>query len=128
MTGEMQGPPAPGWYPDPNGAQGLRYWDGANWTVTNAPPPQQRSSSRPLILALVIIGVIVLLLVLAFALLVATGVIHRKPGQPGQPGQPPTNVRPQPAVATHEFEIGDATFAFWMPDNPPTSVSRRVPV
>jgi Protein of unknown function (DUF2510) len=117
--GEVQGPPVPGWYPDPGGTQGLRYWDGANWTVTNAPPPQQRSSSRPLILALVIIGAIALLLVLAFALLVATGVIHRKPGHPGQPGQPPTNVRPQPAVATHELEVGDATFALRMPDNPP---------
>jgi hypothetical protein len=118
MTGAPPGPPAPGWYPDPNGTQGLRFWDGTNWTVANTPPPQQESSSKPLILALVIIAVIVVLLVLVFAVLVSTGVIHRKPGQPGQPGQAPTNVRPQPAVATHEFEVGDAKFVFKAPVSP----------
>lgn len=25
--------PPPGWYPDPSGGQGQRYWDGANWTA-----------------------------------------------------------------------------------------------
>jgi Protein of unknown function (DUF2510) len=24
--------PSAGWYPDPNGRQGLRYWDGSQWT------------------------------------------------------------------------------------------------
>jgi hypothetical protein len=28
--------PAPGWYPDPTGGPGQRYWDGAQW---QAPPP-----------------------------------------------------------------------------------------
>ncbi len=36
------GRPAPdaGWYADPAGSRGLRYWDGATWTghVTDAPP------------------------------------------------------------------------------------------
>jgi hypothetical protein len=28
--------PAPGWYPDPGGGPGQRYWDGQQW---QAPPP-----------------------------------------------------------------------------------------
>ncbi|AXC35140.1 hypothetical protein SEA_PHRANNY_35 [Mycobacterium phage Phranny] len=32
--------PAPGWYPDPNGAPGQRYFDGTEWTshTQQAPP------------------------------------------------------------------------------------------
>lgn len=30
--------PQPGWYPDPAGAPGQRYWDGRQWTH-HAPPP-----------------------------------------------------------------------------------------
>lgn len=30
---------APGWYPDPNGSGGQRYYDGAQWTAHAAPPP-----------------------------------------------------------------------------------------
>ncbi len=26
--------PPPGWYPDPSGARGQRYWDGARWDPT----------------------------------------------------------------------------------------------
>ena len=39
----MTTPPAPlpGWYPDPFGAQGQRYWDGQQWTQVPPPPPQQ---------------------------------------------------------------------------------------
>ncbi len=31
----------PGWYPDPSGPPGQRYWDGSNWTEHRvaAPPP-----------------------------------------------------------------------------------------
>jgi hypothetical protein len=30
--------PQPGWYPDPSGGPGRRYWDGT-WTDFRAPPP-----------------------------------------------------------------------------------------
>jgi hypothetical protein len=31
--------PATGWYPDPNGGPGQRYWDGQNWTIVAPPAP-----------------------------------------------------------------------------------------
>jgi hypothetical protein len=30
---------APGWYPDPSGAPGQRYWDGVAWTDARLAPP-----------------------------------------------------------------------------------------
>lgn len=33
-------PPPPGWYPDPGGSRGLRYWDGSRWFDRVIPPPQ----------------------------------------------------------------------------------------
>jgi hypothetical protein len=33
-------PPPPGWYPDPSGAPGTRYWDGSRWNLTAQPPAQ----------------------------------------------------------------------------------------
>jgi hypothetical protein len=35
--------PQPGWYPDPSGAGGQRYFDGAKWTAYAPPPPPQPS-------------------------------------------------------------------------------------
>ncbi|MGY2002021.1 phospholipid scramblase-related protein [Blastococcus sp. SYSU DS1024] len=47
-------PPPPGWYPDPAGGQGSRWWDGQGWTehVQQAappppPPPQQPPAAGP---------------------------------------------------------------------------------
>ena len=34
--------PPPGWYPDPSGAPGQRYFDGQQWT-THAPPAPKKS-------------------------------------------------------------------------------------
>jgi len=36
--------PAAGWYPDPSGAPGQKYWDGRQW---NAPPPPPPPGSFP---------------------------------------------------------------------------------
>jgi Protein of unknown function (DUF2510) len=35
--------PQPGWYPDPSGAPGQRYFDGQQWTINAPPPPPQPS-------------------------------------------------------------------------------------
>ncbi len=37
-TDDSQPSPAAGWYLDPGGSGGLRYWDGASWTGHLAPP------------------------------------------------------------------------------------------
>lgn len=38
-----------GWYPDPNGLVGLRYWDGDNWTQAVAPTPESQNSEFPIV-------------------------------------------------------------------------------
>jgi threonine/homoserine/homoserine lactone efflux protein len=35
--------PQPGWYPDPSGGPGQRYFDGHQWTIAAPPPPPQPS-------------------------------------------------------------------------------------
>lgn len=35
----MHTSPDAGWYADPNGGPGLRYWDGGTWTDATQPPP-----------------------------------------------------------------------------------------
>lgn len=49
---------APGWYPDPSGQPGQRYFDGTNWTLTAPPPSKGRKWPW-------IVGGVVLLLIVA---------------------------------------------------------------
>ncbi|MBY6385507.1 DUF732 domain-containing protein [Rhodococcus erythropolis] len=39
--------PGPGWHPDPEGNQQLRYWDGQQWTSATQPPPQPTLPPAP---------------------------------------------------------------------------------
>jgi hypothetical protein len=44
----MTTPPTPaGWYPDPDGTGGQRYWDGTAWTEHQAPAQQQPPEPEP---------------------------------------------------------------------------------
>ena len=46
MTGQPGGPP-PGWYPDPAGGGGVRWWDGTSWTWHTAAPPRVPEGLAP---------------------------------------------------------------------------------
>lgn len=39
--------PGPGWHPDPEGNQQLRYWDGQQWTSATQPLPQPTPPPAP---------------------------------------------------------------------------------
>ena len=40
------GGPPPGWYPDPDGRGGQRWWDGTRWTEHHTPPPAWGGGGR----------------------------------------------------------------------------------
>lgn len=69
MSDNASSPPS-GWYPDPAGGVGLRYWDGATWTERTEPTPTgietapaaQRTMS-PMRRGALIAGLIVVLLI-----------------------------------------------------------------
>lgn len=49
----MRGNAAPGWYPDPSGGPGRKYWDGAAWhdAVPAQPKPTRQISTKALLIA-----------------------------------------------------------------------------
>ena len=53
----QQPPPQPGWYPDPAGGWGQRYWDGTAWgpvAPPAAPPPPAKRGVSPALLILLL--------------------------------------------------------------------------
>ncbi|MDQ1250114.1 MAG: hypothetical protein QG597_4493 [Actinomycetota bacterium] len=61
-------PSAPaGWYPDPSGAPGQRYWDGSDWTAIPPPPPIRSVQEKTNKLGLTALILAVLGFVFAFS-------------------------------------------------------------
>lgn len=61
----------PGWYPDPSGGDGKRYWDGHQWSAVAVPPPEppkpSRVSKRDRILLTALLGVVAVIGVFTFS-------------------------------------------------------------
>lgn len=57
----MRGNAAPGWYPDPSGGPGRKYWDGAVWhdAVPAEPKPTRQISTKALLIAAAIFVAVV---------------------------------------------------------------------
>jgi hypothetical protein len=72
MTAESPPPSPPGWYPDPSGAPGQKYWDGRYWhAAVPARPGQQTGRKSSATRTWIIVGLIVsavIIVVLVFAL------------------------------------------------------------
>jgi uncharacterized protein YxjI len=47
LTAVTQPPPPPGWYPDPAGSAGTRWWDGQGWTEHVQQPPTPAPVQAP---------------------------------------------------------------------------------
>lgn len=114
--------PPPGWYPDPSGAPGTRYWDGRQWAATTAPPPKKNN-------ALLIVGVVsgvFALLVVGLLILGAIGASVQHDKKPAPPNAAPSfssqsapSKAPAPApaggstpTASIGQEVRDGQFAF----------------
>ena len=80
----MTTPTPPGWYPDPSGTPGTRFWDGQAWTDNTqvapppigapAPPPAQKKHGKCKWFALGLVALIVISAILSLIGSVLCGV------------------------------------------------------
>lgn len=98
--------PPPGWYPDPSGAPGQRYWDGQTWSAAMAPPvgtpPAKKSSAGKVVL-------IVAASVVGIGVLASIGSSGESPPT-GSSAE--TSSSPRSATAQVGQEVRDGEFAF----------------
>lgn len=91
---------APGWYPDPSGARGQRYWDGEVWhdavPVKPGPPAPKGSSGR------VILAVVAGLLFVVVVMSVAGGGDDERPKASGSSG---TGTKPELSAERYQREV-----------------------
>lgn len=85
MTQAPTPPPPPGWYPDPQGGTGQRYWDGRAWLATPLAQKPRKSSAVKILL---IVGAAVFLLlggcVAIVAVVGSSSKTHQSSGRSGE--------------------------------------------
>jgi hypothetical protein len=114
-------PPPPGWYPDPSGAPGHRYWDGSAWTHFESRHIEPERN-RPKLVAPLLVVAAVLAVVLSSmsgddsdedsaSTSSSTTLTSVRPA----PGTEPT-LRPTPTVAPPGSAVRDGKFEFQVLD------------
>jgi WD40 repeat protein len=93
----------PGWYRDPAGGQGLRYWDGAGWTdVVAAPPTRPSGAKRGWLVAVIVAVIVAVVLAVTAAVIVAIVVV----GGDSQHGPTQTEVPAVGGTSVRTIDVG----------------------
>ena len=88
----VSAPLVPGWYPDPKGGRGKRYWDGSEWHT--AVPSARRRGGRNI--SKVVVGVGLFVLVVSGAAGAVVGLNNRDEPQPSSTADPNFGQSPTP--------------------------------
>jgi len=96
----------PGWYPDPNGQPGLRYYDGVRWTEqTNTPPATKPRGGVPnWVWAAVAVGASVIV-----AIVVGVVVLKSGPSMPDDPEPTTSSASPARSTLIPELQLPEGT-------------------
>lgn len=112
---------SPGWYPDPAGSGGQRYWDGRQWAASGPPPRRSKPGNWKALAVVVAVGVGFPAVILAFLTVAnnnrtvttatetttATATVTRQPSTPPRPR--PVSIREWAAqTAPSVGTLGDA--------------------